>query len=41
MGAAMAAMAHKNGLTDEDVLTLEKAMEEVRDKEPAEPLEFE
>ena len=41
MGTAMVAIAHANGLTSEDVLALEEAMEEVRDKRPAEPLRFE
>jgi plasmid stability protein len=41
MGTAMAAMARGNGLTNGDVVALEKAMEEARDKRPAEPLRFE
>ena len=41
MGTAMAAMARGNGLTSEDVLALEKAMEEAGDKKAAEPLRFE
>ena len=41
MGTAMAAVARKNGITNEDVLELEKAMDETRGKEPAKPLKFE
>ena len=41
MGTAMAAMARGNGLTNEDVIALEKAMEEAGDKKAAEPLRFE
>ena len=41
MGTTMAALARGNGLTNEDVLAFEEAMEEVRDKGPAEPLRFE
>jgi len=41
MGTAMAAIARGNGLTDEDVLAFEKAIEEARDILPAEPLRFE
>ena len=41
MGTAMAEIARGNGLTDGDVLALEKAMEEARDKKPAEPLRLE
>jgi plasmid stability protein len=40
MGTAMSAMARGNGFTNKDVLALEKAMEETRDKKPAEPLRF-
>jgi plasmid stability protein len=40
MGAAMAAMARENGLTDEDILALEQAMAEARNDTPAEPLEL-
>jgi hypothetical protein len=37
-GATMAAIARRNGLTNDDVLALEKAIEDTRDKEPVEPL---
>jgi len=40
MGAAMAALARENRLTDEDILALEEAMAEARNDAPAEPLEL-
>ena len=40
MGMAITAIARGNGLTKEDVLALEKAIAEARDKKPAEPLRF-
>jgi len=40
MGTAMAAMARGNGLKNEDVVAFEKAIEETRDKMPAEPMVF-
>jgi len=38
MGTAMAAMARGSGLTNDDVVAFEKAIEEARDKMPAEPV---
>jgi hypothetical protein len=40
MGAAMAALARGNRLTDEDILALEQAMAEARNDTPAEPMEL-
>jgi len=41
MGAAMAALARESGVTDQDVLALEQALDAARNKRPAEPMEFE
>jgi plasmid stability protein len=40
-GALMREISRKAGLTNADVLALEQAMDEVRDKTPAEPVRFE
>jgi len=40
MGAVMAAVARVNGVTDEDVLALERVLAEAREDTPAEPLEL-
>ena len=39
-GTSMAAIARRNGLTIDDVLALEEAIEDTRDKEPVEPLRY-
>ena len=40
MGTAMAAVARGNGLTNGDAVAFEKAIEEAREKLPAEPVAF-
>jgi plasmid stability protein len=41
LGTALAEMSRELGVTDADVDALEKAIEEARDRRPAEPLRFE
>jgi plasmid stability protein len=41
LGDALAEMSRKLGVTNADVDALEKAMEDARDKRPAEPMSFE
>lgn len=41
LGTALAEMSRKIGVTNADVDALEKAIEEARDKRPAEPMRFE
>jgi plasmid stability protein len=41
LGDALAEMSRKIGVTDADVDALEKAIEEARDRRPAEPMSFE
>jgi plasmid stability protein len=41
LGDALGEISRKNGVTNADVDALEKAIEEARDRRPAEPLRFE
>ena len=41
LGTALAEISRKNGVTNADVDALEKAIEEARDRRPAEPMRFE
>ena len=41
LGTALAEMSRKIGVTNADVDAFEKAIEEARDKRPAEPMRFE
>jgi plasmid stability protein len=41
LGDALAEISRKNGVTNADVDALEKAIEDARDKRPAEPMRFE
>ena len=41
LGTALAEMSRKIGLTNADVEALEKAIEDARDRRPAEPMRFE
>ena len=41
LGTALAEISRKNGLTNADVEALEEAIEEARDKRPAEPMRLE
>lgn len=41
LGTALAEVSRKMGLTNADIEALEQALEQVRDRRPAEPMTFE
>ena len=41
LGTALAEIGRKHGVTNADVEALEQALEQVRDRRPAEPMRFE
>lgn len=41
LGTALAEIGQKHGVTNADIEALEQALEQVRDRRPAEPMQFE
>ncbi|MBN9022222.1 MAG: plasmid stabilization protein [Rhizobiales bacterium] len=41
LGTALAEIGQKHGVTNADIQALEEALEQVRDRRPAEPMRFE
>lgn len=41
LGTALAEIGQKHGVTNADIQALEEALEQVRDRQPAEPMRFE